>query len=56
MAKFTRIEVTLAMAETKANNGVEKTEKKMTGCHKTTDSIEFYFISNPATGLWKSLK
>lgn len=25
-----------------------------TGFHKTTDGEEFYFISNPATGLWKA--
>ncbi len=25
-----------------------------TGFHRTTDGEEFYFISNPATGLWKS--
>ena len=26
----------------------------MTGLHKTADGEEFYFISNPATGLWKA--
>jgi hypothetical protein len=30
--------------------------KIMTGFHKTADGEELYFISNPATGLWKSLK
>jgi nickel-dependent lactate racemase len=30
--------------------------KIMTGLYKTADGEEFYFISNPATGLWKSLK
>jgi len=30
--------------------------KIMTGFHTTDDGEEFYFISNPATGLWKSLK
>ena len=29
-------------------------EKLMTGHHKTSDGEEFYFISNPATGLWKA--
>ena len=29
--------------------------KMMTGLHITADGEEFYFISNPATGLWKSL-
>jgi nickel-dependent lactate racemase len=29
-------------------------EKIMTGHHKTSDGEEFYFISNPATGLWKA--
>jgi nickel-dependent lactate racemase len=27
-----------------------------TGFHTTVDGEEFYFISNPATGLWKALK
>jgi hypothetical protein len=31
-------------------------EKLMTGNHKTAEGEEFYFISNPATGLWKALK
>jgi nickel-dependent lactate racemase len=31
-------------------------EKLMTGFNKTADGEEFYFISNPATGLWKALK
>jgi len=25
-----------------------------TGFHRTADGEEFYFISNPATGLWKA--
>ena len=28
--------------------------KIMTGFHKTADGEEYYFISNPATGLWKA--
>ncbi len=28
--------------------------KLMTGLHRTADGEEFYFISNPATGLWKA--
>jgi nickel-dependent lactate racemase len=31
-------------------------KKLMTGHHKTSDGEEFYFISNPATGLWKANK
>jgi nickel-dependent lactate racemase len=31
-------------------------EKIMTGHHKSADGEEFYFISNPATGLWKALR
>jgi nickel-dependent lactate racemase len=30
--------------------------KILTGLHITSEGEEFYFISNPATGLWKSLK
>jgi nickel-dependent lactate racemase len=29
--------------------------KLQTGFHKTADGEEFYFISNPATGLWKAI-
>jgi nickel-dependent lactate racemase len=29
-------------------------EKLMTGLHMTADGEQFYFISNPATGLWKA--
>jgi hypothetical protein len=31
-------------------------ENIMTGHHKTADGEEFYFISNPATGLWKAIR
>jgi hypothetical protein len=40
--------------------GIETLIKKynpqnlQTGFHRTADGEEFYFISNPATGLWKS--
>jgi len=27
-----------------------------TGFHRLADGEEFYFISNPATGLWKAAK
>jgi len=30
--------------------------KMLTGLHKTTDGEEYYFISNPATGLWKAAR
>ncbi len=29
---------------------------RMTGFHSTADGEEYYFISNPATGLWKAAR
>jgi len=54
---LTRVEVESAgysFGETDALIKRYNPKNRLTGFHTTADGEEFYFISNPATGLWKA--